>query len=126
MVVASCLKGLGYISIFDMNSKSFTIKLSMQSLFDEACTDGLMLSLQPRSTSLKIYAHSPISRFNSVYRANKINFWKSEPAHDESDIVFVKDIPQMVGFALLEINVPNSPGLKVKLNLGTFEAELFQ
>ena len=98
----------------------------MQSSFEEACTDGLMLSLQPSSTSLTIYVHNPFSRFNSVYRAIKTNFWKSEPAHDESDIVFVKDISQMVGFALLEINVPNSPGLKVKLNLGTFEAELFQ
>lgn len=85
----------------------------MQSSFEEACTDGLMLSLQPRSTSLKIYAHNPISRINSVYRANKTNFWKSQPAHDESDFVFVKDIPQIVGFELLDINVPNSPGLKV-------------
>jgi hypothetical protein len=98
----------------------------MQSLFDEACIDGLMLTLLPSSTSLTIYARDSMSRFISVYRANETNFWKSKPAHDENDIVFVKGIPQMVGFALLEIDAPNTPGLKVKLNLETFEAKLFQ
>ena len=85
MVVASCLKGVGNISIFDLNSKFQKINMSMQSSFDEACMDGLLLCLQSNSTPLTIYAHNPISRFNSVYRANKTNLWKTEPKNNDFD-----------------------------------------
>ena len=86
----------------------------MQSSFDEACVDGLLLSLQPHLTSLIIYAQNPMSRFNSVYRANKKHLWRSEPGFENIDnIIYEIGRQQMVGFALIEINVPNSAGLKV-------------
>lgn len=86
----------------------------MQSSFDEACIDGLLLSLQPRPTSLKIYAHNPMSRFNSVYRANKTHLWRSEPGLENIDnIRYEIGRQEMVGFALIEINVPNSAGIQV-------------
>jgi len=86
----------------------------MQSSFDEACVEGLFLSLQPRPTSLIIYAHNPMSRLNSVYRANKTHLWRSEAGLEKIDnIKYESDRHQMVGFALIEIWVPNSAGIKV-------------
>jgi hypothetical protein len=86
----------------------------MQSSFDDACINGLLISLQPHPTSLIIYAHNPTPRLNSVYRANKTHLWRSEPAFEKIDnIKYEIARHQMVGFALIEIYVPNSAGIKV-------------
>ena len=72
-----------------------------------------------------IYAHNAISRFYSVYRANKTHLWRSEPALEKIDnIKYEIGRHQMVGYALIEICVPNSAGIKVLLDLQTFEAKL--
>jgi hypothetical protein len=115
MVVASCLTGVGYLSIFYVKSEFQTIKLSKQTSFEEACTEGILLSLQLCPTSVNIYVHNPISRVNSVYRANETHLWESVPASDEiNKIIFGIARHQMVGPALLEIDVPkNYPGFKV-------------
>jgi hypothetical protein len=87
----------------------------MQATFDDACNDGLLLSLQPRTNSITIYVQNPILAVNSVYRANKTHLWRSEAVHDEIDenVRFASGKHQMVGFALLEIDIPNSQGFKV-------------
>jgi hypothetical protein len=86
----------------------------MQSSFDDACINGLLLSLQPHPTSLIIYAHNPTSRFNSVYRANKTHLWRSEQTLENIDNIKYEIVRhQMVGLALIEIYVPNSADIKV-------------
>jgi hypothetical protein len=76
----------------------------MQTTFEEACTEGILLSLVNRPTSLIIYVQNPTSRENTVYRANETHLWESEPAPDEiNNIIFDIGRHQMVGPALLEI-----------------------
>jgi hypothetical protein len=89
--------------------------MSKQTSFEEACTEGILLSLQLCPTSVNIYVHNPISRVNAIYRANETHLWESVPASDEiNNIIFGIGSHQMVGPALLEIDVPkNYPGFKV-------------
>jgi hypothetical protein len=97
--------------------------LSLQTTFEEACTEGVLLALENSPTSLNIYAHNPISGVNTVYRSKKTHLWESETAPDEiNNIIFGNGVQKMVGRAFLEIEVPNSPDFKVQLDLLTFEA----
>jgi hypothetical protein len=98
-----------------VKSELKTIKLSKQKSFEDACTEGNLLSIELRPNSLNIYAHNPISQANAVYRANETHMWESVPAPDEiNKIIFGIGSHQMVGPALLEVDVPNNyPGFKV-------------
>ena len=87
----------------------------MQTSFEEACTEGVLLSLENRSNSLSIYVQNPISRVNKVYRANETHLSESEPAPDEfnkNKIIFGNGTQKMDGSTFLEIEAPNSPGFK--------------
>jgi hypothetical protein len=95
----------------------------MQTSFEEACTEGTLLSLEDSPTSLNIYVRNPISGVNTVYRANETQLSESETApHEINNIIFGNGTQKMVGPAFLEIEVPNSPGFKVQVDLLTFEA----
>lgn len=76
----------------------------MHTTFAEACTEGILLSLELQPTSLNIYVQNPTSRENTVYKANETHLWESEPAPDEiNNIIFDIGRHQMIGPALLEI-----------------------
>ena len=45
LVVASCFEGLGKMLIFDVKASPYAVKPWAQSPLEEACDDGLMLSI---------------------------------------------------------------------------------
>ena len=44
---------------------------------EEACDEGLMLSINSQSYPLRIYTRNPKTRFDRVFMANETHLWKS-------------------------------------------------
>jgi hypothetical protein len=127
LVLASCYEGLGYLLIFEVNPNPFPVKPKAQSPLEEACDDGLTLSICPESSPLRIYAKSERNKFKRVYKANETHMWKSKQTIlDERDnIKFFKSYQKKDGTAQIIFEVPMSL-IKVEFNMITHKAAFLQ
>ena len=94
--------------VFDVKPSPYAVKPQAQSPLEEACDDGLMLSISKQSSLLRIYARNPYTLFNRVYWANEKHLWKSlQTAYDEIDNIMFQIGKQIKdGTALIELEVP--------------------
>ena len=66
------------MQVFDVVASPYPVKPKAQSPIEEACDDGLTLSICPESYHLRIYARNARTSFKSFYRANETHMWKSK------------------------------------------------
>lgn len=63
--------------VFDVEASPYPVKPKTQSPLEEACEEGLMLSINSQSHPLHIYASNSETQFNRMYKANETHLWKS-------------------------------------------------
>jgi hypothetical protein len=86
LVLTSCFEGLGKLLVFDVKPNPYPVLPKIQSPFDDACDDDIMLSISLQSSHIRIYTHKSKDQFNREYKANETHLWKTqETVLDERD-----------------------------------------
>ena len=113
--------------IFDVKVSPYAVKPQAQSPLEEACDDGIMVSISQQSSSLRIYARNTQTLFNKVYLANETHLWKSQQTvHEESfDIIFQIGQQKKDGTAIIEFEEQRY-SIKVQFNMITSNAVFLQ
>jgi hypothetical protein len=63
--------------LFDVKANPYPVKPKTQSPFEEACDDGIMVTIVPYSSNLRIYTTNDQTGFNKVFWANETHIWES-------------------------------------------------
>jgi hypothetical protein len=75
--------------LFDVKANPYPVKPKAQSPLEEACDDGIMLTIISYSSHLRIYTANAQTGFNRVYSANDTHIWESfQTVHGERNNIF--------------------------------------